>query len=169
MNRIAVVIVAAALAMPAAAEEDAPISNGATLDNYLAARRAAEGDRAEWVNPYVSSAPEEAAIAAAAGISGDVSLDRAMAEHLRSFADGITWRNPHLPASMVEGNEASGSGDEVLARAVAPYTRERLDAGGWQNRLMRDEHYACGNPMLRVAPGEGVTTSEVRIVLAAAR
>lgn len=126
MDRIAAITVAAALAMPAvAAAEDAPISNGATLDHHLAARRAAGGDRAEWVNPYV--------------------------------------------ARRVEENDASGSGDAVLARAVAPYTRERLDAGGWQNRLMRDEHYACGNPMLRVAPGQGVTTSEVRIALAAAR
>ncbi|HEY6099615.1 MAG TPA: hypothetical protein VIW03_09305 [Anaeromyxobacter sp.] len=168
MSRFAAVVASAVLALPGiAAAEDAPISNGASLDQYLAAQRAVGVDRAEWVNPLLTQAPEEVAVADG-GISGDVSLDRAMAEYRQPIPDGSVWRNPHLPASMIPYDEASGSGDQVLARSVAPYTRERLDAGGWVNRLMGDEHYACGNPMLRVAPGEGVTTPQAAPVLALA-
>jgi hypothetical protein len=151
LDAVRIAIVAAVLGaggMPAAAragsedivlqDQAAPAESGdRLLAGIVAQYGRAELDRGAWINPYVPSAAAANPITAV------------------EVADGAT---------VVAPRDDAGSGDEMLMRAVAEYTRAALDRGGWENQFVTDPSYAAGNPLLAVPAGEGVTTvaSEAR-------
>jgi len=130
------------------ADRSAPASSGdRMLGEIVAYYGRAELDRGGWINPYVPSAAVGNPITTVA------------------IGDGVTLG----PAG--QAFQEGESGDELLSRAVARYTRAMLDRGGWENPFVADSRCAAGNPLHTVSVGEGVTLlgRESRSVTAVAK
>jgi len=117
-----------------AVDRSAPASAGdRMLGEIVAHYGRAELDRGGWTNPWVPSAAAGNPITTVA------------------VGDGVTLGPAGQP--LQEGE----SGDVLLSRAVAGYTRAALDRGGWENPFVADGRCAAGNPLHTVSVGEGVT------------
>jgi hypothetical protein len=151
------------------------VSDGPSLDASMQEYQRPISDRGAWRNPYVPDASTAEAGTLAGGTeSGGQLVARIVAQYTRAALDRGGWDNPFLPSAaagtpIVAAEIRDGftwpaaelavtSGDELLMRSVAVYTRAALDRGGWENRLMRDAHYAAGAALLAVRVSEGVTT-----------
>ena len=68
------------------------------------------------------------------------------------------WVNPWMQEAT-SNVETPASGDEMLTRIVAQFTREMLDRGGWVNAHLSNSDYSVGNLLLFAKIGEGITVT----------
>lgn len=68
------------------------------------------------------------------------------------------WANPWMLVATGDV-ESPASGDEMLTRIVAQFTRETLDRGGWVNAYLSNSDYSAGNLLLFAEIGEGITVT----------
>jgi hypothetical protein len=127
MKPVAALAASAALAaFGIASAQEAPISNGASLDLYLASQRGVGLDRAGWVNPFLPEASADAVVARdEPGISGDASLNRVLARLDRAALDAGGWVNPFVrESSYSAGNPLLAVGPGEGVTTSGPATRE---------------------------------------------
>ncbi len=96
--------------------------------------------------------------AALAG-SDNVAFDRAAKASASAQPQQGKWINALLPEAAGDfvAPRAGTSADAQFMRAIAYYTREQLDRGGWVNRYAPEGNYASGNALLAVRAGDGIT------------
>lgn len=97
-----------------------------------------------------------AATTTPASAGDDVIVDAAR-QIMAGASERGAWHNPLAPQAT--GPQAAPrSADEIMNEQIAHYSRKVLDQGGWINPFVAEPGYDVGNPLLAVAPGDGVSS-----------
>ena len=133
-------------------------TNHNALPRLLAERRSASTFAVIAVASLVISAIPIGAFAEGESISSDESLNASVQRYRNPASE--RGRNPYVPETRARavGEQEELSGDALLMRSVAVYTRALLDRGGWENPFVSATSNAASDSLVEVHSGEGVTT-----------
>ena len=136
-------------------------TNHNALPRLLAERRSASTFAVVAVASLVISAIPIGAFAEGESISSDESLNASVQRYRNPASE--RGRNPYVPETRARaaGEQEELSGDALLMRSVAVYTRALLDRGGWENPFVSATSNAASDSsdsIVEVHSGKGVTT-----------